>query len=501
MDIFQNVLYGFQVALQPINLIYCFFGVLIGTLVGVLPGLGPAAAIALLLPSTFKATPVSAIIMLAGIYYGAQYGGSTTSILVNIPGEASSVVTCIEGYRMALRGRAGPALGISAFGSFIAGTFAVIALTLLGPLLAGIALQFGPPEFFSLMVVGIMVLTFLSSGSMIKALMTAAVGLILGGVGMDSISGKYRFTFNIQVLLDGVGLVPTVMGLFGIAEVLENLETEIKREILTTRVKNLLPNLKDWAESIWAIIRGTFLGFFLGIIPGGGAIVASFASYAIEKKVSKHPEEFGKGAIAGVAGPESANNSAAGGSFIPLLTLGIPPNAVMAILLGALMIHGLQPGPLLMTRAPDIFWGTIVSMYIGNGMLLVLNLPLIPLWVMVLRVPYYLLYPLILLFCLVGSYSIGNNTGDVIIMLIFGIVGYLMRKFRYDAPPMVLALVLGGELEASLRQSLMMSRGDFSIFISRPISLGFLIVAILLLVVPIITQRKKLSTLAEEEIG
>ena len=498
MDIIQNMLYGFQVALQPINLIYCFFGVLIGTLVGVLPGLGPAAAIALLLPSTFKATPVSAIIMLAGIYYGAQYGGSTTSILVNIPGEASSVVTCIEGYRMALRGRAGPALGISAFGSFIAGTFAVIALTLLGPLLAGIALQFGPPEFFSLMIVGIMVLTFLSSGSMIKALMMASVGLILGGVGMDAISGKYRFTFNIQVLLDGVGLVPVVMGLFGIAEVLENLETEIKREILTTRVKNLLPNLKDWAESIWAIIRGTILGFFLGIIPGGGAIVASFASYAIEKKVSKHPEEFGKGAIAGVAGPESANNSAAGGSFIPLLTLGIPPNAVMAILLGALMIHGLQPGPLLMTRAPDIFWGTIVSMYIGNGMLLVLNLPLIPLWVMVLRVPYYLLYPLIILFCLVGSYSIGNNTGDVIIMLIFGIVGYLMRKFRYDAPPMVLALVLGGELEASLRQSLMMSRGDFSIFVSRPISLGFLIVAILLLVVPIITQRKKLYTLAEE---
>jgi putative tricarboxylic transport membrane protein len=499
MDILQNVLYGFEVALEPLNLVYCFFGVLIGTLVGVLPGLGPAAAIALLLPSTFKATPVSAIIMLAGIYYGAQYGGSTTSILVNIPGEASSVVTCIDGYQMALRGRAGPALGIAAFGSFIAGTFAVIALTLLGPLLAGVALEFGPPEFFSLMIVGIMVLTFLSSGSMIKALMTAAVGLILGGVGMDSISGKYRFTFNIPVLLDGVGLVPTVMGLFGIAEVLENLETEIKRAILTTKVKNLFPTLKDWAESIWAIIRGTVLGFFLGIIPGGGAIVASFASYAIEKKVSKHPEEFGKGAIAGVAGPESANNSAAGGSFIPLLTLGIPPNAVMAILLGALMIHGLQPGPLLMSRAPDLFWGTIVSMYIGNGMLLVLNLPLIPLWVMVLRVPYYLLYPLILLFCLVGSYSIGNSTGDVIIMLIFGIVGYLMRKFRYDAPPLVLALVLGGELEASLRQSLMMSRGDFSIFVSRPISLGFLIVAALLLIIPIITQRKKLSTLAEEE--
>ena len=497
MDIFQSVLYGFQVALQPLNLIYCFFGVMIGTLVGVLPGLGPAAAIALLLPTTFKATPISGVIMLAGIYYGAMYGGSTTSILVNIPGEAASVVTCIDGHQMALRGRAGPALGISAFGSFIAGTLAVIALTLVGPLLAGIALRFGPPEFFSLMLVGIMVLTFLSSGSMLKALMMAAVGLTLGGAGMDSISGKYRFTFNIQALLDGVGLVPVVMGLFGIAEVIENLETEIKREILTTKVKNLLPNVKDWAASIWPIIRGSILGFFLGIIPGGGAIVASFASYAIEKKVSKHPEEFGKGAIAGVAGPEAANNAAAGASFIPLLTLGIPSNAIMAIFLGALMIHGLQPGPLLMTRAPDIFWGTIVSMYIGNGMLLVLNLPLIPLWVMVLRVPYYLLYPLILLFCMIGAYSIGNNAADVIIMLIFGIVGFLMRKFRYDAPPLVLALVLGGELESSLRQSLMLSRGDFSIFVTRPITLGFLIVAALLLIVPIVTQRKKLSALEE----
>jgi putative tricarboxylic transport membrane protein len=498
MDVIQHVLYGFQVAIQPLNLIYCFFGVLIGTLVGVLPGLGPPAAIALLLPTTFKATPVSAVIMLAGIYYGAMYGGSTTSILVNIPGEASSVVTCIDGYQMALKGRAGPALGIAAFGSFIAGSLAVIALTITGPVLAGIALQFGPPEFFSLMVVGIMVLTFLSSGSMLKALMMAAVGLTIGGVGMDAISGKYRFTFSIQALLDGVPLVPTVMGLFGITEVLENLETEIKREILATKVRNLLPNLKDWAASIWAIVRGSILGFFLGIIPGGGAIVASFASYAIEKKVSKHPEEFGKGAIAGVAGPEAANNAAAGASFIPLLTLGIPANAVMAIFLGALMIHGLQPGPLLMTRAPDVFWGTIVSMYIGNGMLLVLNLPLIPFWVMVLRVPYYLLYPLILLFCIIGAYSIGNSTSDVMIMLTFGIVGYLMRKFRYEAPPLVLAMVLGDELESSFRQSLMLSLGDFSIFVTRPISLGFLIVAALLLTIPIITQRKKLSTLSEE---
>jgi putative tricarboxylic transport membrane protein len=436
--------------------------------------------------------------MLAGIYYGAMYGGSTTSILVNIPGEAASVVTCLDGYQMALKGRAGPALGIAAFGSFIAGTFAVIALTFVGPFLSNLALAFGPPEFFSLMIVGITVLTYLSSGSMIKALMMAGVGLILSGVGMDTISGKYRFTYQIQSLLDGIGVVPVAMGLFGISEVLLNLETEIKRDILTTRVKNLLPTLKDWADSIWSIIRGSILGFFLGIIPGGGAVVASFASYAIEKKASKHPEEFGKGAIQGVAGPEAANNAAAGGAFIPLLTLGIPANPVMAILLGALMIHGLTPGPLLIRNAPDLFWGTIASMYIGNGMLIVLNLPLIPMWVKVLKVPYYLLYPLILLFCLIGAYSLENSVGDVIMMLIFGILGFLMKKFRYDGAPMILALVLGQKLETSLRRSLIMSHGDFSIFISRPISLGFLIVAVLLLVVPIITQRKKLSTLKED---
>ncbi|HUL32080.1 MAG TPA: tripartite tricarboxylate transporter permease [Thermodesulfobacteriota bacterium] len=498
MEILQSVTYGFQVALQPHNLLYCFFGVLIGTLVGVLPGLGPAAAIALLLPTTFKITPVSATIMLAGIYYGAMYGGSTTSILVNIPGEAASVVTCLDGYQMALKGRAGPALGIAAFGSFIAGTFAVIALTFVGPLLSNIALAFGPPEFFSLMIVGITVLTYLSSGSMVKALMMAGVGLILSGVGMDTISGKYRFTFNIQTLLDGVGVVPVAMGLFGISEVLLNLETEIKRDILTTKVKDLFPTLKDWADSVWSIVRGSVLGFFLGIIPGGGAVVASFASYAIEKKASKHPGEFGKGAIQGVAGPESANNSAAGGSFIPLLTLGIPANPVMAILLGALMIHGLQPGPLLMKNAPDLFWGTIISMYIGNGMLLVLNLPLIPLWVKVLKVPYYLLYPLILLFCLIGAYSLDNTVGDILIMIIFGILGFLMKKLRYDGAPMILALVLGQKLETSFRRSLIMSQGDFSVFITRPISLGFLITAVLLLIIPIITQRKKLSTLEAE---
>jgi putative tricarboxylic transport membrane protein len=436
--------------------------------------------------------------MLAGIYYGAMYGGSTTSILVNIPGEAASVVTCLDGYQMAQKGRAGPALGIAAFGSFIAGTFAVIALTFIGPFLSNIALKFGPPEYFSLMIVGITVLTYLSSGSMVKALLMAGVGLILSGVGMDTISGHYRFTFNIQSLLNGVEVVPVAMGLFGISEVLLNLETEIKRDILTTRVKNLFPTLKDWAESIWSIVRGSILGFFLGILPGGGAVIASFASYAIEKKVSKHPEEFGKGAIQGVAGPEAANNAGAGGSFIPLLTLGIPANPVMAILLGALMIHGLQPGPLLMKDAPDLFWGTIVSMYIGNGMLLVLNLPLIPMWVKVLKVPYYLLYPLILLFCLIGAYSLSNSVADVFAMLIFGILGFLMKRFRYEGAPLILALVLGQKLETSLRRSLIMSHGDFSTFITRPISLGFLITAALLLIIPIITQRRKLSALREE---
>jgi putative tricarboxylic transport membrane protein len=497
MDVLGNVLYGFQVALQPLNLFYCFMGTLIGTLVGVLPGLGPAAAIALLLPSTFHASPVSATIMLAGIYYGAMYGGSTTSVLVNIPGEAASVVTCLDGHQMALKGRAGPALGIAAFGSFIAGTFGVIALTITGPILSGVALKFGPPEYFSMMIVGITVLTYLSSGSMIKSLMTATVGLILGGVGMDAISGKYRFTYGMQILADGVGLVPLVMGLFGISEVLENLETEIRREIVSAKFRNLFPNLQDWKDSTGPILRGTFLGFFLGLVPGGGAIIAAFVSYPIEKKVSKHPEEFGRGAIQGVAGPEAANNSAASGNFIPLLTLGIPCNAVMAILLGALMIHGLQPGPLLMTKAPDLFWGTIVSMYLGNVMLLVLNLPLIGLWVKVLKVPYYLLYPLILLFCLIGAYSIGNNPGDVLLMLVFGVVGYLLKKFQYDGAPLILAAVLGPMLEEAFRQSLMLSKGNFKIFVSRPLSLCFLITACVLLIIPIVTQRKKLATLKE----
>ncbi|MGZ3559269.1 MAG: tripartite tricarboxylate transporter permease, partial [Thermodesulfobacteriota bacterium] len=433
MDILHHIFYGLGVAVQPLNLLFCFIGVLIGTLVGVLPGLGPVAAISLLLPATFRASPVASIIMLSGIYYGAMYGGSTTSILVNIPGEAASVVTCFDGYQMARKGRAGPALGIAAFGSFIAGTLGVVGLAFMAPPLAAMALKFGPPEYFSLMILGLTVLTFLAGGSMLKSLMMACFGVVVGNVGLDLITARPRFTFGWDILLDGVGLVPVVMGLFGISEVLLNVEEKLSdREIFKTAFKGLLPNLQDWKESIWPIIRGSGLGFFLGILPGGGAVISSFVSYGVEKKLSKHPEEFGKGAIAGVAGPESANNSATAGAFIPLLTLGLPSNAVMAILLGALMIYNMPPGPRLITSHPDLFWGVISSMYIGNLMLLVLNLPLIGLWVKILKVPYPVLFPLILLFCLIGAYSLNNNPAEVGLMLIFGVLGYLMKKFRYD---------------------------------------------------------------------
>jgi putative tricarboxylic transport membrane protein len=462
--------------------------------VGVLPGLGPAAAIALLLPSTFALSPVPSVIMLAGIYYGAMYGGSTTSILVNIPGEAASVVTCLDGHAMARQGRAGPALGIAAFGSFIAGTLSILILTLLAPLLVKVTLSFGPPEYFSLMVLGTTLVTYFTHGSMLKALVMALVGVLLGSVGVDSISGRYRFTFGIPTLMDGLGLVPLIMGLFGISEVLLNLEhLAEKRTIYAASMKGLLPNLEDWKRSVMPIARGSLLGFFLGILPGAGAIIASFAAYAAEKRVSKHPEQFGRGAIEGVAGPEAANNAAAGGAFIPLLTLGIPANAVMAILLGALMIHGLQPGPLLMTRAPDLFWGTITSMYIGNAMLLVLNLPLIGIWIRLLRVPYTLLFPFILLFCLIGSYSVNNNIGDGIVMWVFGILGYLLKKFDYEAAPLVLALVIGPMMEEALRQSLILSAGSFAIFVERPISAGFIFAAALLLVFPLLTRRREVA--------
>jgi putative tricarboxylic transport membrane protein len=466
-------------------------GCLIGTLVGVLPGLGPTAAMSLLLPATLHITPVAAIIMLAGIYYGAMYGGSTTSILVNIPGEAASAVTCLDGYQMARQGKAGRALGISAFGSFIAGTIGIVGLTLVAVPLADLALRFGPPEYFALMCLGMVILTFLSSTSMIRALMMACFGILIGTVGTDTVSGTARFSFGIIELMDGVGLVPVVMGLFGISEMLLNIETKIDREIFKTRVKGLFPTVRDWIQSAGAIIRGTVIGFFLGILPGGGAVLSSFVAYAVEKKVSKTPEKFGTGLIEGVAAPESANNSAAQGAFIPLLTLGIPSNVVMAMLLGALIIHGVTPGPLLLTNHPEIFWGVVGSMYIGNVMLLILNLPLIGLWVQLLKVPYAILMPLIIVFCIIGSYTIANSIMDVFFMLIFGVVGYLMKKLRYEAPPLILAYVLGPMLEYSLKQSLMISKGSFKIFFSRPISGTCLVIALILVVLPIIPRLRK----------
>jgi putative tricarboxylic transport membrane protein len=493
---------GFSVALQPVNLLYCFAGVFIGTLIGVLPGIGPVGAMSLLLPATFKATPEAAIIMLAGIYYGAMYGGSTTSILVNIPGEAASVVTCLDGYQMARQGRAGPALGMAAFGSFIAGTLSIMGLMLLAPPLANFALKFGPPEYFTLMVMGLTVLIYLAHGSMPKALIMAALGLALGLVGLDSINAMPRFTFGRMELVDGVGLVPIVMGLFGISEVLWNIEQGFRREIFKTKIKNLLPTAKDWKDSAGALARGSLLGFFLGILPGGGAVISSFISYAVEKRVSKHPERFGKGAIAGVAGPESANNSATGGAFIPLLTLGIPPNVIMAMLLGAFMIHGVTPGPLMMKQNPGIFWGVITSMYIGNIMLLILNLPLIGMWVQVLKVPYKILFPLILLFCLIGVYSVGNAVFDIYVMIVFGVLGYLMKKFDYEGAPLVLAFVLGPLMENNLRKSLIMSQGDFSIFFTRPLAAASLIIALFLLISPLVPYlRKKREELPKEEVS
>ncbi len=492
MEVFlETFSLGFHVAFTLSNLFYCFVGVFIGTMIGVLPGIGPTGAIALLLPVTFGMHPASAIIMLAGIYYGCQYGGSTTSILVNIPGEASTVVTCLDGYPMARKGRAGPALGIAAFGSFIAGTFGVIILMFVAKPLAEVGLKFGPPEFFSLLILALSILSYLSHGPMIKAAIMAVIGIGLSQMGTDIVSGQMRFTFGIEHMQDGISLIPLVMGLFGIGEVLTNLEESTDFEVFKGKVKGLLPNLKDWLDSIGAIIRGTFLGFFLGILPGGGSIIASFVSYAVEKKVSKHPEKFGTGVIEGVAGPESANNAGSTAAFIPLFTLGIPSNAVMALLLGALMIHGVQPGPLLISKHPDIFWGAIVSLYIGNVMLLILNLPMIGLWVRLLKLPYRFLSPLILFFCIIGAYSISNSTFDIFIMLIFGIIGYLFRKFKYEPAPLVMAFILGPMIEISFRQSLLLSMGSFSIFFTRPISISCLIIALLISSSPIFIRKHR----------
>jgi putative tricarboxylic transport membrane protein len=502
MDLFDNILTGLSVAFQWHNLLFCFVGCFIGTLIGVLPGLGPVGAMSILLPITFGISPVTAIIMLSGIYYGAQYGGSTTSILVGIPGEAASVVTTLDGHQMALQGRAGPALGISAFASFIAGTIGVLGLMLLAPPLASLALRFGPPEYFALMIMGLIILTYLAQKSMVKSLMMAGVGILVGVVGLDTMTGLPRFTFGIPDLFDGVGIAPLAMGLFGVSEILLNVEQTIKQGVVVDRVKNLLPNLADWKASYKPILRGSLSGFLLGILPGGGAVLASFISYGTEKRLSKTPERFGRGAIEGVAAPEAANNSAAQAAFIPLLTLGVPANAVMGILLGALMIHGITPGPMMIEKNPELFWGTVTSMYLGNIMLLVLNLPLIGLWVKLLRVQYAVLFPLILFIALIGAYVINSSEMDLYLMLLFGVIGYLMRKFEYEPAPLVLAFVLSPILEDSLRQSLIISGGSMSIFVTRPIAAGFLFLAALLLVsavLPSVRQkRSKLVANADE---
>ena len=488
MEALTHLLSGFQVSLRPENLLYCFLGVLGGTLVGVLPGLGPQAAIVLLLPAAVYLDPVSAVIMLAGIYYGSMYGGSTTSILVNIPGEGASVVTCIDGYQMALQGRAGPALGIAAFGSFIGGTIGIVLLTFAGGQIAAFALRFGPPEYFALMCLGLVVLTNLSGTSLTKALISALAGLFLGTVGMDLVTGEPRFTLGFSFLMDGVGLIPVIMGLYGVTEVLQNVEKGLTRTLVARRIGRLFPDRQDWKASAMPIARGTVLGSILGILPGGGVVLASFLSYAMERKLSTHPERFGKGAIEGVAGPETANNAAAQCGFIPLLTLGIPANVATAILLGALMLLGVPPSPMLMSTHPDLFWGTIASMYVGNAMLLVLNLPLIGLWVQVLRVPYAVLFPLILLFCLVGVYVPNRSVAEIWIMIAFGGIGYLMKKVDYEFAPLVLAMVIAPILENAFRQSLILSVGEFSIFFTRPISASLLGCAILLLVLGFVPQ-------------
>ena len=500
MSLFHDLFYGFGIAFQPINLLTCFIGVFIGTLIGVLPGIGPVGGMSLLLPVTFGMSPVSGIIMLAGIFYGAMYGGSTTSILVNIPGEAASVVTCLDGYQMALKGRAGPALGIAAFGSFIAGTLGVVGLMLVANPLAEFAVKFGPPEYFSLMCLGISILIYLTQGSLLRGFAIAALGVFLSLIGQDINMGIPRFTFGLTGLIDGVGLAPLVMGLFGISEVLLNLEGAAEKIFVKTGVKNLFPTKEDWKRSIKPIGRGTLIGFFMGILPGGGTIISTFISYALEKRFSKHPEEFGKGAIEGVAGPESANNAASSSGFIPLFALGIPSNVITALLLGALIIHGLRPGPLMITQHPEVFWGTVASMYLGNIMLLVLNLPLIGIWIKVLKIPYRTLFPLILLFCLIGVYSLGSNVFDIYVMLFFGAVGYVLRKMSYEPAPLVMAFVLSPLMEQSLFQALLLSDGNPATFVTRPISLTALLIAVVLILSAVFPflQKKRKAMVTEE---
>ena len=490
-----NLSLGFATAATATNLFYCFVGVLFGTLVGVLPGIGPLATIAMLLPATYKMSdPTTALIMLAGIYYGAQYGGSTTAILVNLPGESSSVVTTLDGYQMARRGRAGAALSVAAIGSFFAGTVATFLLAAFAPPLAEVAFKFGPAEYFALMVLGLIAAVVLASGSVLKSLAMVVLGLLLGMIGTDVNSGVARFSFEVPELSDGVEFAAVAMGMFGFAEIILNLEQRENREVFTSKVGRLLPTMKEFKMAIGPMLRGTGLGSVLGILPGGGSVLASFATYAMEKKIAKDPGEFGKGAIQGVAGPEAANNAGAQTSFIPMLTLGIPTTPVMALMVAAMMIHNIQPGPQVMTSNPTLFWGLIASMWIGNLMLVILNLPLIGLWIKLLTVPYRVLYPAILLFCCIGAYSINNNVFDVFMTIPFAILGYVFKKLDCEPAPLLLGFVLGKLMEEYLRRAMTISRGDPMVFITRPLSLGLLIAAALLLVIvflPAINKKRQ----------
>lgn len=482
LGLISNLMLGFDTALSLQNILYCTIGVTIGTLIGVLPGMGPVATVAMLLPATYALPPTSALIMLAGIYYGASYGGSTTAILVNIPGEASAVVTCLDGHMMAKRGRAGSALGIAAIGSFFAGCVATLLIAAFAPPLTELAFQFGPAEYFSLMVLGLVSATVLATGSLLKAICMVLLGLLLGLIGTDVNSGAFRFTFGLDELQDGIDFVPLSMGLFGFAEIMRNLEGNMSRSLVPNKEKNILPSWQEIKVSVGPIVRGTALGSILGVLPGGGALLSSFASYTAEKKLAgdKADPPFGYGNIRGVAGPESANNAGAQTSFVPMLTLGIPSNAVMALMIGAMMIHDIVPGPQVMQSDPGLFWGLIISMWIGNLILVVLNLPMIGVWVQLLRVPYRWLFPAILVFCCIGVYSINNNVWDVWIAIFFGFAGYVFGKLGCETAPLVLGFILGPMMEENLRRAMLLSRGDPSVFVSSPISCGLLIAAVLM---------------------
>ena len=491
MDLFNNLIFGFSVAFSLQNLLYCLIGVSVGTLIGVLPGIGPLGTIAILMPITYSVSPVGALIMLAGIYYGAQYGGSTTAILVNLPGETSAVVTCIDGYQMARQGRAGPALAIAAIGSFIAGTFGTLLIAVAGPPLADVALKFGSPEYFSLMLMGLVAAAVLAEGDIVKSLAMVAFGLLLGIVGTDVNTGTQRYSFGVSELTDGIGFIVVAVGVFAIGEIISNLGGSEERRVFTAKVNNLMPSWDDMKRSIAPILRGTGIGCFFGVLPGTGPAIASFASYMVEKKVADDPSRFGKGAIEGVAGPESANNADAQCKFIPMLTLGLPASGVMALMLGALTIQGIQPGPQVMTTRPDLFWGLIASMWIGNAMLVILNLPMIGLWVKLLQVPYRLLFPAIMAFSAIGIYSVNNSSFEIYLTALFGIIGFVCMRLGFPLAPMLLGYVLGPMMEENLRRSMLMSGGDATVFVRQPISLAFIIATAVILAVMVLPAVRK----------